>query len=139
MDMKASVYDMLRKKGYRVTRQKKAILDILFNNAERMLSVSEIEALILKECDIDNATVYRNVQGFLKLGILESMIDSNGVSRYTICDSAHHHHLICTECGKIIKFHCNNQFWEDFAKEKSFKESYHKLEVYGKCLDCQKP
>ena len=127
---------MLRAKGYRVTAQKKIILDIFLANTDRMLSVNDVYNRLPENVSIDNTTVYRNIQKFLDFGILESMIDDHGINRYTICEREHHHYLICTECGRIIKFPCESNYWKTYAVENQFKETHHKLEVYGKCADC---
>ena len=132
-----AIYQILRKRGKRVTAQKRAILDILLAHTDRMLSVVDIKAKIPADIAIDDATIYRNVQSYEELGILESMMDSNGQSRYIICDSDPHHHMICTECGKIINFPCTDACWQHFIHKQNFVESYHKIEVYGVCEDCQ--
>ena len=136
MDEKAKLISVLRQKGMRVTQQKKAILDVLLNHHDRMLSVFDIgEAL---GAVMDNATIYRNVRKFADLGILETMVDSKGVQRYIICcDGTHHHHFICTSCGRIINFPCDNPFWRGLAQQHRFSEKYHRIEVYGVCASCQ--
>lgn len=130
------IYAMLREKGFRVTSQKKTILDVFLENQDRMLSVNDVYNILSEKVSIDNATVYRNIQKFLEIGILESMNDERGVNRYVLCDREHHHYLICTECGKIIRFPCSSNYWADYAKDNMFVETHHKLEVYGKCFSC---
>lgn len=135
-DEKARLISMLRQKGMRVTKQKHAILGVLFDHTDRMLSVFDIGEIIGDQ--MDNATIYRNVRKFTELGILESMVDSKGVQRYVICcDGKHHHHFICTVCGRIINFPCNNPFWRGLAQQHRFSEEYHRIEVFGACADCQ--
>jgi len=130
------VYAMLREKGMRVTSPKKRILDVFLNNQDRMLSVADVAALLEGGAAIDNATVYRNIQKFMELGLLESFNDERGLKRYTIFQQEHHHYLICTGCGKIIKIPCEKCFWNTQAQLNDFQETHHKLEVYGKCADC---
>jgi Fur family transcriptional regulator, ferric uptake regulator len=132
----AGIYAMLRAKGFRVTSQKKRILDVFLENSDRMLSVHDVCSLLPEDTSVDNATVYRNVQKFLNFGILESINDEQGINRYTVSERNHHHYLICTECGKIIKIPCESHFWKAKARENNFLETHHKLEVYGKCAEC---
>ena len=87
---------------------------------------------------MDTTTIYRNMQQFLKLDIVETMIDNSGINRFILSHGTHHHHFICSECGKILRFPCSNKFWADFAEENDFKESSHKIEIYGTCSNCQK-
>ena len=130
------LYTMLRAKGCRITSQKKQILDVFLEHRDRMLSVSDVFSLLPEGSSMDNATVYRNIQKFLETGILESMNDEQGVNRYTIYENEHHHFLICTECGKIIKIPCEGHFWKAHTQENHFFETHHRLEVYGKCAEC---
>lgn len=132
------LYALLRQRGLRMTAQKRALLTIFFSNRDRMLSVSDVFHLLPEGSGIDNATVYRNILKFCELGILESMIDDRGISRYTLREQDHHHYLICTKCGRIIKFPCTTHYWSSFASTADFQETTHKLEVYGICADCKK-
>ncbi len=132
------IYDILKSRGDRLTYQKKQILSTLFENMDRVLSVGEIIAKLPDDKSIDDATVYRNIQRFAELNIVESFVDESGVSRYVLsCHSGHHHHMICTSCGRIFEIPCMNHFWNECAKDNGFEESYHKLEVYGKCSECK--
>jgi len=138
MDEIKDIYALLRKNGERITQQKKMILSVLLDNTTKMLSVNEILKEMPKDANVDNATVYRNVQRLSDLGVIETIIDEKGISRYVIsCNNMHHHHLICISCGKILSIPCQNNYWDKYAKEINFEESYHKLEIYGKCEDCK--
>ena len=136
MNEQPKLYAMLRAKGLRMTLPKKSILDVFLKNRNRMLSVGEVLSLLPEESTIDHATVYRNIQKFLDIGILKSMNDELGVNRYTVSEREHHHYLICTECGRIIKIPCEGHFWRSHAQKNRFVETHHKLEVYGKCAGC---
>ncbi len=132
------IYHIIKSKGDRLTNQKKIILEVLFENTDRVLSVGAIIERLPKEENIDDATVYRNIQRFGELNIVESFVDDAGVSHYVVsCHSGHHHHMICASCGKIFEIPCMNHFWQKCAIENGFEESYHKLEVYGKCSECK--
>ena len=56
-----------------------------------------------------------------------------------VLQHAHHDHLVCLECGKIIEF--NSELIEDtqnkIAMEYGFKVLHHRHELYGQCADCQ--
>ena len=120
-----------------MTEQKKMIIDVFLENPDRMLSVAEICSHLERMGEVDTATVYRNIQRFLEIGLFESMVDSGGFGRYMICFTGHHHHhFICTKCGAVIGFPCDNRFWEAAAKSVGFKEERHSIEVFGVCAEC---
>ncbi len=137
MDQLKKMEEFLHSKGQRMTNQKKALLGIFLQHPNRMLSVSDLKNLLPDGMEMDNATIYRNVTNFESLGLLESMVDLTGSARYMICDSEHHHHLVCVGCGSIICFPCDNPFWRSFAEQNDFEETYHRIEIYGLCADCR--
>ncbi len=137
MNSKSEIYNLLHDKGQRITHQKSILLDILLENTDIMLSVNDILGCI-SDSSIDATTIYRNMQAFTESGITETMIDHKGLNRYKICDSQPHHHMICTDCGKIINFPCETKFWEPYITENNFTETHHVIKIYGKCSDCVK-
>lgn len=138
MNTKNELFGILRANGYRITAQKKQLLEVLFTYNDNMLSIADIERYLPNDVKMDTTTIYRNIQQFLKLDIVETMIDDNGINRYILYHGKHHHHFICNECGKIIQFPCSHKFWTDIARENDFKVSSHKIEIYGTCSTCQK-
>ena len=137
MDTLAKLEELLHSRGQRMTVQKKELLCIFLQHSNRMLSVADLKSLLSDGIEMDNATIYRNVQNFESLGILDSMVDMLGLARYMICDSGHHHHFVCVSCGHIICFPCETSFWCSMAKQNDFEETYHRLEVYGLCAECR--
>lgn len=138
MDKKKEIYNLLKNSGGRLTKQKKCILSVLLDNMDRMMSVGDIAGELPEESNIDNTTVYRNVQQLNELRILESIVDDKGINRYVIANGEkHHHHMICVCCGRVFSIPCENNYWEQYAKDNGFEELYHKLEIYGKCDKCK--
>ena len=105
------IYDeiikIIQQSPYKLTPQREKIVEILVENDEQHLSAEELY-FILKEKtpDIGIATVYRTLDIFYELKILEKISFSNGVSKYHLrqsVDDELHHHLICTNCNNIEK------------------------------------
>lgn len=136
-NIKEAIYKKLQKNGQRITTGKQKVINVLSDNMDYMLSASIIKEK-LRTDKPDKATVYRILQAFKEAGVIELLIDSNGVTKYKLCETKPHHHMICTSCGKIINFPCNGNFWKNFVIENNFKEESHKIEIYGKCSDCNK-
>jgi Fur family ferric uptake transcriptional regulator len=60
------------------------------------------------------------------------------VTRYELADSeAHHDHLICDACGRIIEFEepLIEELQERIAERYEFVILHHKHELYGRCKD----
>lgn len=139
MDLEKRIISQIKDANQRMTKQKEKMLALLIENKDRMMNVQEIINRISESDKMDDATIYRNLNSFVMLGILEQTMDNNGVFCYKIeCEQGHHHHLICISCGKVINIPCDHEYFSRIAKEHNFLESFHTIEVYGKCGQCVK-
>jgi Fur family ferric uptake transcriptional regulator len=64
----------------------------------------------------------------------------DGEARYESAEGHHHDHLICESCGKIVEFEEPRieSLQSEVARRLGFELSGHKMELYGRCADCQK-
>ena len=133
----------LKSKGYKLTPQRRAIIDMIKKNEGSHLTTEELYDLVKEECpEIGLATVYRTVQLLEEMGIIYKLDLDDGCSRYELVnqDEAHqHHHLICSKCSKVIEV--NDDFLEELEEsieeEYKFKIENHSLKFYGICKECQ--
>lgn len=136
--------DRLKRNGYKLTAQRRAVLDILMKNSEKHLSTEEIYSLVRKQVpEIGLATIYRTVQIFEELEIINRLNFDDGFSRFelhTDNEEHHHHHLICEKCNKV--FEVENDLLDDIEKEiddkYNFQVKNHKVTFYGYCEKCNK-
>ena len=142
-----TIYDeiikIIQQSPYKLTPQREKIVEILVENDEQHLSAEELY-FILKEKtpDIGIATVYRTLDIFYELKILEKISFSNCVSKYHLrqsVDDELHHHLICTNCNNIEKVSnpIFNKLIEYMRKEYSFEVQDNSLSFYGTCAKCK--
>jgi Fur family ferric uptake transcriptional regulator len=87
------------------------------------------------------ATVYRTVQLFTKLGILDQIVFDDNIVRYELRIHEHkhrHHHLICLECGKVSEVDVDelDKIEAEIEKNEKFKIVDHTLKFMGYCEDC---
>lgn len=136
--------DILKDKGYKLTPQRRAIVDIIIKNQGNHLTTEELYNLVKKECpEIGLATVYRTVLLLEEMGIITKLDLNDGCSRYELVnedESHHHHHLICTDCGKVIEV--EGDLLETLENEIELKYKFqikdHSLKFYGLCSECSK-
>ena len=131
---------------YKMTPQRKEILQIFIENCDgQHLSAEEVyELLREKDFDFGLATVYRNVELLTSLGILNRIDFGDGRSRYELSTADpqihQHHHLICLKCKKVIEF--EEDFLDDVEKIISEKSEFqiinHEVKFFGYCKDCRK-
>jgi Fe2+ or Zn2+ uptake regulation protein len=123
--------------GLRFTRQREAVWN-LFARSGRGFSVVEA-AKALRKKRIGPATVYRTVALLEEMGLLCRIHDERREHRFVACTPGHVHHLVCTNCGRVVEFEaCGIPVLERLlAVETGFSVEGHYLEVYGICSKCR--
>jgi len=89
---------------------------------------------------VARATVYRTLDLLVKSElVLKTQLESGAYLYEHAKDSAHHDHLICNKCGKIIEFHSDDieSLQAQVSKQNEFQMSGHSLRIYGICKECQ--
>ncbi len=115
---------------------------------ERHLSAEEVyECLKEKNRRVGIATVYRNLELMSQMGLVDRVNFGDGKEYYEIAKipALHHHHLVCTICGKVIDYSDfrkeENEFIEYLGKELEkiydFAIQSHQLYFYGVCKNCR--
>lgn len=128
---------LLSKHGYFLTKPRKLIFKVLQDH--NTLTISE---LIKSTPGHDQATIYRNIELFEKLGIVNK-IQLGWKTKLELSDifHHHHHHLACISCNKVIVLPEDLVIEQEIARlsyTRRFKAIDHQLEIRGVCLGCQK-
>lgn len=132
---------IVKQKGLKYTEQREVVLKILMH-AQDHLTAEEIYNLIkIKEPDsnIGIATVYRALSFLEEVDLIASIAFGSEGKKYESNAKAHHDHLICTSCGKIVEFVDEEieKRQEKIAKQNNFKVTSHSMQLYGVCSACR--
>ncbi|MDR0879819.1 MAG: transcriptional repressor [Clostridioides sp.] len=136
--------EKLKETGFKITPQRRAIIEVLIGSDASHLSSEEIYDLVRVDCpEIGLATVYRTMQLLDDIGVISKLNLDDGCVRYEIDlnddDTHHHHHLICKECGKIIevKEDLLDSIEAQIENAYNFEITNHELKFYGLCGECR--
>ncbi len=121
----------------RITEPRLDILSILKSN-HNPLTISEIHGK-LKNKKTDLATVYRTINLFAGLRIVNEIDFKDEFKRYElIYDRHHHHHIVCRKCRNVENVEtCMLDELENLLKKKGYSEISHSLEFFGLCRNCR--
>jgi Fur family ferric uptake transcriptional regulator len=125
--------------SFKKTPARLAISEFFFN-AKLPVDVEQIiQHLRSKKLETNKVTVYRILDFMLKNQIIDRVEFGEGKYRYELKKN-HHHHLICTNCGKIEDVEANvvEKLEKEIQEDKKFKVQSHSLEFFGLCFNCQK-
>ncbi len=132
----------------RWTMPREAILELLSKSSKHM-SAKEIYASLYDSYPgMGLTTVYRTLDLLARMGIVTKLTLGDGQSRYEFKSREkedHHHHLICTSCGRIIDY---SEFLEEelslvkkteerLEKKFNFVIQDHNIEFLGLCEKCK--
>jgi Fur family ferric uptake transcriptional regulator len=130
---------VLKQKRMRFTKQRKAIVDLFLAREGHICADELYYALRKKHARIGRATVFRTVK-LLKDAGMASEVDFTGKRKRFehAFEHAHHDHLICEECGKIIEFVDTEieRRQERLSRRYGFKARKHYLQIFGFCKKC---
>ena len=127
------VEDALRRRGVRLTKQRRAIAES-FLRSEGHVNADELYASVkASNPSIGQATVYRTLRLLQDAGLASSSTFGSGAARFEVMDGHHHDHLICTRCGRIVEFvnEAIETLQDEVAAQHGFRLTHHRMELYG--------
>jgi Fe2+ or Zn2+ uptake regulation protein len=134
------IVDLLAEKGFRRTQSRRILADLIAAK-RRYFSAAELEEEVAEAApDIGRATLFRLLATLIQQEVLSRVTLPSGEQGYVVCNDprAHHHHAICTQCGKVVPVGtCGVDVRaKAVEKETSFRVTGHRLEYFGICAEC---
>jgi Fur family ferric uptake transcriptional regulator len=134
----AAVRQELAARSYRITTQRMAIIKE-FAGLRRYVTARELFKRIgSKRAGIGLATIYRTLEALLAIGAASALPHARGETAYLFCAVDHHHHAVCTKCGKVDDVPCRllSRLERSLTADLQFKLTQHRLEFFGICARC---
>ena len=122
----------------RQTRQRTAVSELL-DGLDEFKSAQELHDILRHRGEpIGLTTVYRSLQNLTESGEVDCLVADDGENRYRKCGAAHHHHLVCRQCGATVEIAGPAvEKWADtMADEHGYTAVSHTLEIFGLCQNC---
>ncbi len=129
----------LRSRGYRSTPQREAVFDVLSDSAGRPIDAETVVRLAReKKPGLGVATVYRTLDLFMELGVIQGVHLHEGAQHYELSTGKHHHYVVCNSCGSTHMLEaCTVDRLEEALKDESdFVVTSHCMTLFGYCPSC---
>jgi Fur family ferric uptake transcriptional regulator len=125
--------------GHPLTNQRRLLLELL-RDAEGHIDAKELyHRASARDASISSATVYRSLNLFKELELVDEIRLGKVRCYYEIKQSPGHQHLVCQGCGKVIEF--QNPYFQKLVKavrrEHGFKVTKAELYLEGYCPECE--
>jgi Fur family ferric uptake transcriptional regulator len=133
-----SCLDTLKKKGLKLTPQRRLIVDIIHNADAHLTAEDIISCVQSRMAGVNKSTVYRTLDLLEDYGcVLRSESDDHSI--YHHAEEGHHHHLLCKRCGKTVE--CNENLFspieKSLADKYGFRVSFKHVVISGLCEACK--
>src|SRR5688572_29126927 len=133
------IIGQLTKEGHRLTTPRQAIIKMVAPRQDHFSAQELWDEVRIRYSGIGRATVFRTLDLLTELGVLNRIHTGDGCHRYTVCETKHHHHLMCVECGTVIALEAGGIEGQirRMASEAGFDLLTHHLELVGRCSACR--
>jgi Fe2+ or Zn2+ uptake regulation protein len=130
----------LREAGQRYTDQRRELVELLANDGP--LSIPEV---LRDRRGLKQSSVYRNLAVLEHARVVRRVVTDEEFGRYELTEdlTGHHHHLICSSCGRVEDVTVPSQLegtldrtLDRLAKRAGFADLDHRLDLIGTCGDC---
>lgn len=137
----SKINSILRQRGYRLTSQRRAVVNTIAGTHNHLTPAAIYKRVKREYPGIGLVTIYRNLEILAELGLICEVHAGGSCRSYLMRKPLeHHHHLICSECGRVVDFtDCDlGELEQRLSQETGFKMEGHLLEFIGCCPDCQR-
>jgi len=133
------IIGQLARDGHRLTTPRQAIIKMVAPRQDHFSAQEVWDDVRTNYSGIGRATVFRTLDLLTELGVLNRIHTGDGCHRYTVCDTRHHHHLMCVECGTVLSLDAAGieSKIREMAAEAGFDLLTHHLELVGRCAECR--
>ena len=132
---------LLKARGFRLTNQRRIIVETLLRNLGTHLNARELLELAQKEdSSIGIATIYRTIELLNSLGMLNMVNLEEGFLRFEVPDEQMHFHVFCRSCGKTVHLDDEDKKMaevKEWAKSEGFDLLPQTFEMAGICDACR--
>lgn len=129
---------ILRKNGYKVTPQRLAVYDAIDHNPTHPNAENIYKLLQPKYPSMSLATVYKTMEIFAKIGVVQVLQCAEDAHRYDF-NTTPHAHIRCVKCNRVLDVNIDQEaLSQEAAGQTGFAVQGVSLSFVGICPECQK-
>jgi Fur family ferric uptake transcriptional regulator len=132
----------LAHKKLRITSQRQAIADTVFDTDEHFTAEQLLEWSRGRDKSVSRATVYRTLPLLTESGLVREMDFGKDYKFYdpNYAEHPNHNHLICQDCEKIVEFESEKieRIENEITHKLGFSLKSQRLQITGTCEELKK-
>ena len=125
--------------GYRLTGPRRALAETDRRPGRPLHGAGAGRGGARRALGVGRATVFRALEVLEELGVVERLDLPCGEHAYVWCERAHHHHVVCSRCGRTDRGRRRGPATLSSRVERltGYRVDAHRLELFGLCPPCQ--
>ncbi len=133
------VLQNLKNRGYRVTKIRTGIIDILYGTQKPLTAMEIKSALEQHGLKPNKTTIYREISALKSEELIHEILYGDAKVHYKICPSYNHIHLVCVKCHNVeeIRIGSLSRYNKLALKQKGFEGIGYGIELFGICKRCK--
>jgi Fur family ferric uptake transcriptional regulator len=132
----------LETKKLRMTSQRMAIIDTVFDTDEHFTAEQLLEWSRKRDQSVSRATVYRTLPLLTESGFVREMDFGKDYKYYdpNYADHPNHNHIICNDCEHIVEFESDkiDKLEDEITNKLGFSVKTQKLQITASCDELKK-
>lgn len=138
MDASNPIVTALTGAGYRLTAPRRAVADLIAGHDGHFTASDLATAARDRRLGISRATLFRALDLLIELGVVERLDLPSGEHAYVPCATTHHHHVVCSRCGRTAEVDDSGLAVavREIERQSGFRIDTHRLELFGLCRHC---
>jgi len=139
MDDLTPIETALDRAGYRLTEPRRALATLIADQDGHFTAAELVAIARERRLGVGRATVFRTLETLEEIGAIERLDLPTGEHAYVACELAHHHHIVCSRCGRTVEIDDAGlrPVVREVGRQTGFRVDDHRLELFGLCPACQ--
>src|SRR5213593_1745143 len=134
--------NFLATRSLRLTSQRAAIIDTVFNTEEHFTAEQLLAWSRARDRSVSRATVYRTLPLLTESGLVREMDFGKDYKFYdpNYADHPRHNHIICQDCDKIVEFESRKieKLETQISHKLGFELKMQRLQISARCEELKK-
>lgn len=129
----------LDRSAQRMTEPRRAVARLIADRGGHFSAADLVADARERRLAVGRATIFRTLDLLAELDLVERIDLPSGEHAYVACEPAHHHHVVCSGCGRSddIDDAGMRAVVREVARRTGYRVDDHRLELFGLCPDCQ--
>src|SRR3954453_6731692 len=132
----------LEGKSLRMTSQRQAIINTVFDTTEHFTADQLLEWARRRDPSVSRATVYRTLPLLTESGLVREMDFGKDYKFYdpNYAEHPNHNHIICQDCDKIVEFESDKiaAIEDEISHKLGFLVKAQRLQITGSCEELKR-